>query len=259
MIRLKIPVGKINMSRKIISLFSGAGGMDIGFERAGFKVAVAVEFDPSCCATLRKNKPERPVLEGDISSFTTEQILESAGLKPLEAAMVIGGPPCQSFSLAGKRLGMYDPRGKLVLDFIRIVREALPVAFVMENVRGMANWHNGKALDAIMDAISEPIVYGGEKISYDVEYRILNSANFGVPQFRERIFLVGNRVGKKFKFPEGNFSKPEQQKTLFENERGNSYRTVWDAIGSLPKATEPSDMAKRISETIKARIEKHGY
>lgn len=85
----------------VISLFSGAGGMDIGFENAGFNIAVAVEFDSSCCNTLRANKPNLKVIEGDISSITTEEILKAANLKPLEVGLVIGGPPCQSFSLAG--------------------------------------------------------------------------------------------------------------------------------------------------------------
>jgi DNA (cytosine-5)-methyltransferase 1 len=246
------------MKPKVISLFSGAGGMDIGFEQAGFEIAVAVEFDPSCCDTLRKNKPNRPVLEGDISTFSTKDILSAANLKPMQAALVIGGPPCQSFSLAGKRLGMEDPRGKLVLDFIRIVREALPLGFVMENVRGMANWHGGKALEAIMEAISEPLTYNGKKIHYDVDYQILNAADYGVPQFRERIFLVGNRLGKKYNFPSPTHSAKDHHTNLFSNHY-NDYKTVWDAIGGLPKASEPSEMAKRISATIKERIEKHGY
>ena len=148
---------------KVISLFSGAGGMDIGFEKAGFEIAVAVEFDSSCCDTLRKNRPDTPVIEGDISALKTNDILEKAGLKVLEAGLVIGGPPCQSFSLAGKRLGMDEPRGRLVLEFIRIVRESLPVAFVMENVKGMANWHKGEALEAIENV--KVILYTFEELA----------------------------------------------------------------------------------------------
>ena len=82
--------------------------------------------------------------------ISTSEILQAGKLQPLDAALVIGGPPCQSFSLAGKRMGMDDPRGQLILEYIRVVREALPVAFVMENVKGMANWSEGKALDAIL-------------------------------------------------------------------------------------------------------------
>ena len=178
---------------KIISLFSGAGGLDIGFDQAGFKTSVMVEFDPACCRTLRKNMPNTPVIEGDINQIPTKQILDAAGLKPLEAALVIGGPPCQSFSLAGKRMGMNDPRGMLVLQFLRVVRESLPKAFVMENVRGMTNWENGKAMDAIMTEATMPIDYCGKTYVYKVSYQILNAADFGAPQFRERVFVVGNR------------------------------------------------------------------
>jgi DNA (cytosine-5)-methyltransferase 1 len=244
--------------QKVISLFSGAGGMDIGFEQAGFEIAVAVEIDPSCCDTLRKNRPARPVLECDISTVSTATILDVAKLKVAEAALVIGGPPCQSFSLAGKRLGMEDPRGRLVLDFIRVVREALPVGFVMENVRGMENWQGGKALNAILEAIAEPIFHNGKKIKYNVEYKILNAADFGAPQMRERIFLVGNRIDKKFSFPKPTYSEPTKDPSLFDTPT-KEHRTVWDAIGKLPPANEPSEMAKRISATIADRIEKHGY
>lgn len=233
--------------------------MDIGFEKAGFEVAVAVEFDPSCCNTLRTNRPELTVIEGDISAMSTADILHAAGLKPLEAGLVIGGPPCQSFSLAGKRLGMDEARGRLVLDFIRIVREALPIGFVMENVKGMANWQNGAALRAIEDALEDPVIYQGSTYQYVIQHKVLDAASFGAPQFRERIFLVGNRIGKAFRFPSPTHGKPVAQETLFEKHQLKNYASVRDAIGKLPAATEPSEVAKRISGTIKARIEKHGY
>lgn len=243
---------------KIISLFSGAGGMDIGFEEAGFEIAVAVEFDSSCCDTLRKNRPNTPVIEGDVSELETSHILEVAGLKVLEAGLVIGGPPCQSFSLAGKRLGMDEPRGRLVLEFIRIVREALPLAFVMENVKGMANWHKGEALVAIENALKEPISYEGKQYEYTIQHKVLNAVDYGVPQQRERIFLVGNRINKEFIFPKPTHGTSGNQNALF-GDGLKKVLTVSEAISVLPPADEPSDMAKRISQTIKDRIQKHGY
>lgn len=236
--------------------------MDIGFEKAGFEIAVAVELDSSCCDTLRTNRPNTPVVQGDISTLPTHAILSAAKLKPLEAALVVGGPPCQSFSLAGKRLGMDEARGRLVLDFIRVVREALPVAFVMENVKGMANWQRGEALQAIEDALKEPVLFEGEEYQYTVQHKILNAADFGVPQFRERIFLVGNRVSKTFNFPvptHGSDTGQITQQALFDKKNMKSYNTVINAIGNLPEADEPSEVAKRVSKTIKGRIEKHGY
>ena len=250
---------KNHQKPKVISLFSGAGGMDIGFENAGFETVVAVEFDPSCCDTLRANRPHLKVIQGDVSSIKTEDILLAANLKPLEAGLVIGGPPCQSFSLAGKRLGMDEPRGRLVLDFIRIVREALPVAFVMENVKGMSNWQNGAALRAIEEELSDPISYMDKTYQYVIQHKVLNAANFGVPQFRERIFLVGNRLGKEFSFPRPTHKESNGQVDLFGNGQLKNYISAWDAIGTLPEAEEPSEVAMRVSGTIKGRIEKHGY
>lgn len=242
--------------RKIISLFSGAGGLDIGFRMAGFQTAVAVEYDHSCCLTLKKNLPNIPVMEGDVSKIPTKDILETGGLKPLEAALVIGGPPCQSFSLAGKRMGLEDPRGRLVLEFIRIVREALPVGFVMENVQGLVNWNGGKAIEAIVEEATRPIGFQGRIYQYDVSYKVLDAADFGVPQHRKRIFIVGNRIGKEFRFPEPEFG--EEENGLFGGGI-KPYRTVRDAICGLPEALPPSETAMKVSNTIKTRREKHGY
>lgn len=249
----------INKPPKVISLFSGAGGMDIGFEAAGFEIAVAVEYDPSCCQTLRKNKPNLPVIEGDITKIDSAEILNRAGLEPLEAGLVIGGPPCQSFSLAGKRLGMDEPRGRLVLEFIKKVREILPVAFVMENVKGMTNWQGGAALKAIEEALAEPIIYNGETYHYVMRHKVLDAADYGAPQFRERVFIVGNRIGKDFSFPDKTHGLRDEQASLFKENEIRDYVTVIDAIGKLPEAEGPSEVAKRVSETIKDRIKKHGY
>jgi DNA (cytosine-5)-methyltransferase 1 len=213
-----------------------------------------VEADPACCQTLRVNRPLVPILEGDIRKIETSKILTTAGLKPLEAALVVGGPPCQSFSLAGKRMGMNDPRGQLVLEFVRVVREALPIAFVMENVRGMVNWEGGTALRAILSEFEEGISFMGQEYRYDVKFQVLNAANFGVPQFRERVFLVGNRLGKEFSFPQITHGVSQ---SLFSQLQ--PYQTVGATISNLPPADEPSQVAKRVSETILNRIAKHGY
>lgn len=246
-------------NNKIISLFSGAGGMDIGFNTAGFETSVAVEYDKSCCETLKKNAPNLNIIQGDISQITTSDILKTGNLKVTEPALVIGGPPCQSFSLAGKRMGMEDPRGKLVLEFIRVVRESLPKVFVMENVKGMVNWQQGKAIKAIMNEISEPIIFEDKEYKYKVSIAVLNSADYGAPQFRERVFLVGNRVDKKFVFPTPTHCNQSNGIVdLFAKEK-KPYTSVWDAIGELPPACEPSETALRVSKTIKERIVKHGY
>ncbi len=244
---------------RLISLFSGAGGLDIGFHNAGFETAVLVEMDPSCCRTLRANMPGTPVIEGDITSIPTSRILEAGRLKPLEAALVVGGPPCQSFSLAGKRMGLNDPRGRLVLEFIRVVRDALPAGFVMENVRGLANWAGGKALEAIIAEATLPIKFKGKTYRYSINYKILNAADYGAPQFRERIIIVGNRLDKNFEFPVPQFGDTGDDNILPGFPKLHPYHTVGEAILGLPPAAPPSELATRISCTIKARREKYGY
>ena len=234
-------------THKIISLFTGAGGLDIGFEKAGFCVAVAIESDAACCMTLKANKPDLPVIAEPLENVETETILKAGKLRPLEATLVIGGPPCQSFSIAGLRKGLEDDRGRLLFEFVRVVREALPIGFVLENVKGLANWDKGRALRLLLDELSKPIVYDGKTYKYTMaKPEILNAADYGVPQFRERLFIVGNREEKAFVYPPAKIGD-------------GKYSTVWEAIGDLPPPQSPSKNALRVAESIKGRREKHGY
>lgn len=235
-----------NNTYKIISLFSGAGGLDIGFHAAGFETAVAVEIDPACCDTLRTNMPDVKIINKSITDTTSEEILETAGLKVGEAALVIGGPPCQSFSLAGLRKGLDDERGRLLFEYVRVVRETLPVGFVLENVKGLANWDKGRALRLLIEELEKPIEYNGKTITYKVaKPQVLNAVDYDVPQNRERLIVVGDRIGKTFLYP-----APEIM---------TRHKTVWDAIGNLPEPDQPSETAMRVSETIKERRVKYGY
>lgn len=232
-------------SRKIISLFSGAGGLDIGFEKAGFQTVVAVEIDPACCDTLKTNRPDWCVINKSITDVSGKEIMEASGLEVGEAALVIGGPPCQSWSLAGMRKGLDDERGKLLFEFVRIVREVLPKGFVLENVKGLTSWDKGRALSLLIEEFVKPIEYNGNTYQYDVAPpQVLDAVNYGAPQYRERLILVGNRIGKAFCYPQP-FASPK--------------KTVWDAIGNLPKPDSPSETALRVAGTIKERIAKHGY
>lgn len=244
-----------NNKLKVISLFSGAGGLDIGFKSAGFEIVLAIEADPSCCNTLRKNNPFLTVIEGKVEDTTSSLISKITNLKPLEPALIIGGPPCQPFSLAGDRKGLHDPRGeKLLMAYIRIVRELLPTAFVMENVKGLANWDKGRAIDWLMHEFEKPIKYKKKTYKYTVTSNVLNAVDYGVSQVRERVFLVGNRLGREFIPPQKTYH-PEE----YNFKKSKKHKTVWDAIGKLPPADEPSAVAKRVAETIKGRIKKHGY
>ena len=236
-----------NNNLKVISLFTGAGGLDIGFEKAGFSISVAVESDSACCETLKANMPNLTIINKRVEDVCSDDILSSGGLNPLEAALVIGGPPCQSFSLAGLRKGLDDERGKLLFEFVRVVRDTLPRGFVFENVKGLSNWDNGKALSLLIMELSKPIEYNGQIYNYTVaKPQVMKAVHFGVPQQRERIIIVGNREAKDFKYP----------KEICNN---NSFVTSWDAIGHLPEPKKPSVTALRVASSIKGRRELYGY
>ncbi len=189
--------------------------------------------------------PELPIICRSITEVSAAEILEAGGLEVGEAALVIGGPPCQSFSLAGMRRGLNDDRGRLLFEFVRIVRETLPKGFVLENVKGLTNWDKGRAMNLLAEELTKPIVYNGVSYQYHIAPpKVLDAVNYGAPQFRERLVLVGNRMGKPYEYPKP-FDGP--------------YKTVWEAIGNLPEPEQPSEVAQRVASCIKDRIKKHGY
>ncbi|MDF9748397.1 DNA cytosine methyltransferase [Natrinema salsiterrestre] len=187
-----------------VSLFSGIGGFDLGFARAGFKNLVAVEQGEHAADTFRRNlidgdhgdQDEPPVLmERDITKVATWEILEAAGKGIGEITTISGGPPCQGFSHIGKR-EEDDPRNELYLEMVRIVHQAKPVSFVMENVPGLATMHDG---EAIME-VCENFAAGG----YHVTWEKVDAADYGVPQHRERVIVIGKRVDVMGMPEEGN-------------------------------------------------------
>lgn len=226
--------------------------MDAGFGLAGFDIKLAVEIDSSCCDTLRHNLKRTKIVNADINNLSSQDICEMSGLKVGEIDCVFGGPPCQSFSLAGRREGLNDERGLLVFRFIDLVRELKPKVFILENVKGMLNWQGGIVLQEIERMLQEPLPTG-EK--YQVQHSVLNAANYGVPQSRERVFIVGSRLEATYQFPEPTHAaKPAEHDQIRK-----PHVTVGNALRGLPKADAPSKTALRVSQTIKGRIEKHGY
>jgi DNA (cytosine-5)-methyltransferase 1 len=173
--------------RSAISLFTGGGGLDIGLEQAGFRVRVCLDMMQASKLTLALNRPEIPFIDRPIEDVTTSEILDKAGLKRGEASLVHGGPPCQSFSVLGKRGGLDDSRGRLIYEFIRVVDEAQPSAFLLENVNGLTMAHSKNAKEVIREEF--------EKIGYKTTYKTFNAVNFGVPQFRKRVFFAGSKRG----------------------------------------------------------------
>lgn len=232
------------MLLKVISLYTGIGGLDFGFEAAGFDTAVAVEFDKTCCATMRLNRPNEvgnwKVVEGDIHDVTSEQILAAGGLEPGEADVLIGGPPCQPFSKTGywargDALRLNDPRAGTLGAYLRVLRDTRPRAFLLENVAGLAFKGKDEGLQLLLEGIRQINKEIGT--NYQVHWKVLNAADYGVPQFRERVFLIGSRDGRSFSFPSpthGENAMPE-----IPGQPVPGYRTTWDALGDLPEENSP--------------------
>lgn len=224
---------------KVISLFSGAMGLDIGLEEAGHEIVVAVETDPKAVATIRLNRPDVVVFAKSIEDVKTSELLAAAGVKKGDNFIVVGGPCCQAFSTAGKRGSMEDPRGSLFLQFTRIVKQAQPAFFVMENVRGLisaavkhrplknrgpgfAPLKKTEFLGSAFVEVSNEI----RQLGYYTIFDVLNSADFGTPQKRERLIFIGSREGRPIKMPIATHAKIPDGKL-------RPWRTLRDAIYDL--------------------------
>lgn len=229
---------------KVISLFTGVGGLDFGFEAAGFETRVAVELDATCCRTLRLNRGWA-VLEGDIHDISSEAILKAGNLKVGEADVLIGGPPCQPFSKSGywakgDAARLKDPRADTLTAYLRVVRDTQPKAILLENVYGLAYKGKDEGLERILDGLRRINRETGTR--YKPKWQVIDAASFGVPQHRERVFIVASRDGRELEFPEATHGNVED---LFRPKRLEPYRTVWDALGDLPDS--PNDPALRMT------------
>ena len=171
-----------------IDLFAGAGGMSLGFEQAGFDIAAAVEIDPIHAAVHHFNFPETAVLARSIVGLTGQELRECAGIGRQTVDVVFGGPPCQGFSLMGNRM-LDDARNQLVKEFVRLVAELGAKMFVFENVKGLTIGKHRMFLDSLIEA------FGDEGYRVHIPWKVLNAMNFGVPQDRQRLFLLGSKKG----------------------------------------------------------------
>lgn len=231
---------------KAISLFSGIGGLDFGFEEAGFETRAALEFDRHACKTIRLNRPWE-VIEDDINNVPSRTLLRKAGLKAGEADVLIGGPPCQPFSkssywVRGHSLGLDDPRADTLTGYLRVLRDTRPKAFLLENVYGLAYASKDEGLRFILDGIAQ--INREKRTNYSVTWKVLNTADFGVPQTRERVFLVGSREGRQFKFPEPTHSNVTPLMDDLLAAPLQPYSTAWDALGDLPEPDIESEGLK---------------
>lgn len=206
----------------IISLFSGCGGLDLGFEKAGFDIPVANEFDKTIWATYKANHPNTHLIEGDVRAITKDEILEYING---EVDGIIGGPPCQSWSEAGSLKGIKDARGQLFFDYIRILKEFRPKFFLAENVSGMLANRHSEAVQNILMLFDEA--------GYDVSFTMVNAKDYGVAEERKRVFYIGFRkdLNIDFGFPKGSTKDDDKKITLRD--------VIWDlqdtAVPAGPK------------------------
>lgn len=248
---------------KVISLFSGGMGLDLGLDSTGrYEIVACAEKERVFCNTIRKNvaagrvNPGLQVFEGDITDLDPAEVLKAVGLEPGEVDLLVGGPPCQSFSTAGKRGTVQDPRGTLLWQYLRFVEYIQPKFFLMENVRGL--------ISAALQhrPIAERPENGGPPLSVDEEpgsvvrrfsedlqaipgaaYHLdvfeVNSVNYGAPQIRERVIFIGNRYNTQVDFPNpthGPVALVKPQADLFQSAAMRPWATLRDAIGDLQEA-----------------------
>lgn len=215
------------MARPIgVDLFSGAGGMSLGFEQAGFDVVAAVELDPVHAAVHKFNFPQCAIIPKSVTDVTGEEIRQAASIRNRKVDVVFGGAPCQGFSLIGQR-ALDDPRNSLVKDFVRIVRELDATYFVFENVKGLTVGKHRKFLFELIEEF--------EALGYDVQkdWRVLNAADYGVPQDRQRLILMGTKRGGTL---------PDYPKVISKRP------TCEDALGDLPDAEKFEQL--RLSDAV---------
>lgn len=226
----------------VISLFTGAGGMEIGLENAGFSTSVCVEMNADCRETLKKNRPNWRLFEdqhnrtaGDIRSISAKELLALAGIKSGTAGLVTGGAPCQPFSNIGMKKGKDDPtNGDLFLEFVKVVKGVMPKAFIFENVAGIAQKQHNDVVEYMKRQF--------DGLGYGISFEILNSADYGVPQTRKRFIMVGLQ-GLKPKLPLPTHSKGFLEWKRFAAKLNacpeyspKPWRTVDDAFKRLTKA-----------------------
>jgi DNA (cytosine-5)-methyltransferase 1 len=218
----------------VYALFSGAGGFHLGLENAGFEILVASDISIAAENTHKKNLPHIPFIREDARKLTTKSLLEAANhIKP---DLIIGGPPCQGFSTLGDK-NSSDPRNNLFEEFARIVKELKPKYFLMENVKSLTTMYQGRFKEHILETF--------ERIGYRVTWKVLDAADYGVPQFRKRVFFFGTIEAKVFNFPE-----PTHGKGL-----KNEFVTTWEAIKDLEKkgASVSNHIALKHSDIVVER------
>lgn len=234
---------------KVIDLFAGCGGFSVGFLQEGFSVYKAVEFDKNIAYSYQKNHPNTPVIIDDIKNVDLSNIFKLG-----DADIVIGGPPCQGFSMAGARIRngfIDDQRNYLFKHYFNIVKSVKPKAFIMENVKGITTMQGGKIFNEILTAFCDKTAFNGD--SYNVYHKVIKASECGIPQTRERMIIIG--VLNKHVDIETVFT---QAKQLMENKVTDYFKpqTVWDAISNLADVT-PNDAGIAVYEIAQNIYQKY--
>lgn len=218
---------------KIIDLFAGVGGLSYGFAHDdNFEIVAANEILPNMAKAYELNHSSVKVYCKDIKDFGIEDLKKDFGIKKGEIDLIVGGPPCQAYSTVGKRL-IDDPKGKLFQEYYRILKELDPKVFLFENVKGLLSMQGGELLKTIISLF--------ESLGYKVVYRVLNSADYGAPQVRERVIIIGTKLNTQFNYPEPTHYNSEEGQNLL-NQNLKPYLTLAEAISDLPfiKSSEES-------------------
>lgn len=210
---------------KVIDLFCGVGGLSYGFARDdNFEIVVANEILSNMAKAYSLNHPSVKVYIEDIKNFGAEKIEKDLNIKATEIDIIVGGPPCQAYSTVGKRL-IDDPRGKLFQEYYRVLKEFNPKLFLFENVKGLLSMQGGELLKTIISLF--------ESLGYKVQYKLLNAADFGAPQIRERVVIIGSKLNNDFQYPSQTHYNAEETPDLFNNGL-KPYLTLEEAISDLP-------------------------
>ena len=210
---------------KVIDLFCGVGGLSYGFAHDdNFEIVAANEILPNMAKAYSLNHPAAKVYVGDIKDFGAEKIEKDLNIKASEIDIIVGGPPCQAYSTVGKRL-TDDPRGKLFQEYYRVLKEFNPKLFLFENVKGLLSMQGGELLKTIISLF--------ESLGYKVQYKLLNAADFGAPQIRERVIIIGSKLKNDFQYPSQTHYSTEETPDLFRNGL-KPHLTLEEAISDLP-------------------------
>lgn len=229
----------------VVSLFSGAMGLDIGLEQAGLHTVIAQDIDRWCVETIRKNG--HVAVEGDLRQLLEDDpllhgFMDSCGMKGKEIFAVVGGPPCQPFSTAGKRLGVTDQRGQLYEHFVAVVGTLRPRFFVMENVKGLASMRADPS-DAASQPVLDHILELFHSLGYQTVHGLVDAVHYGTPQFRERLVIIGSRDNEEIFLPAPSHFHHHQNPDL-------RWKTLGDALSNLLEVGSHANFSTSIAQYL---------